>query len=66
MKRPLYVFCSYPHCTNYTKCIQILIESYSYAAADIYFLYIQKRYILYFWDFRINNDAIVHSIWQPL
>ena len=39
----------------------MLIESYSYAAADVYFLYMQKPYILYFLDFRIINDAIFHS-----
>ena len=28
LKRPLHVFCTYTQCTNYTKCMQMLIESY--------------------------------------
>ena len=43
----------------YTNVNQII-----YVAADVCFLYIHKPYILYFSNFRINNDAIFHSILQ--
>ena len=43
-------------CTNVNRII--------YAAADVCFLYIQKPYILYFSNSRINNDAIFRSISQ--
>ena len=29
LKQPLYVFCTYKQCTNYTKFIQMLIKSYT-------------------------------------
>ena len=35
-----------------------------YAAANVRFLHKQKPYILYFWNFCINNNTIFHSIPQ--
>ena len=35
LKRPLYVFCSHTQCTNYTKCIHMLIESYVYGSRRV-------------------------------
>ena len=64
LKLPLYDFCIYAQCTNYTKCMQMLITSYM--ATDVCFLYIQKLYILYFLNFRISNDAFFHSIFASL
>ena len=32
------------------------------AAVDVCFLYTQKDYILYFYNFRISNDAISGSV----
>ena len=46
----LYVFNTCKQCRNYTKCIQILIESY--------------MLLLYFSSFCINNGAVFRSILQ--
>ena len=61
LKLPLYVFFTYTQCTNYTKCMQMLIE-----ATDVCFLYMQKLCILYFSNFCISKDAIFHSIFATL
>ena len=42
------------------------VDRIKYVVADVCFLYIQKPYILYFSNFRINNDAIFHCISQQL
>ena len=52
-------------CTYYTKFTQILhINRIIYVAADVWFLDIQKAYVLYFSNFCINNNSIFHSILQ--
>ena len=55
-------FCTYKQCTNYTKCLQILIESYMLLMR--YVFSIQNLYILYFSNFCVNMDAIFRSISQ--
>ena len=54
LKLPFYVFCMYMQCTNYTKCIQMLIVSH--VVIDVCFLYTKQLYILYFFNFCANND----------
>ena len=61
LKQSFYVFCTYRLYANYTKCIQMLIESYTLLLMYA-FLHLEKPYyILCFSNFRINNDAIFCS-----
>ena len=46
-------------CTNYTKCIQMLIVSH--VVIDVCFLYTKQLYILYFFNFCANNDDVLRS-----
>ena len=57
----MYIFCAYKQCSNYTKCIQMLIESYMLLM--MYFFCMQNLYILYFLNLCVN-DAIFHSVLQ--
>ena len=56
------VCCTYKQCTNYTKCMKMLIESY--VLLLMYDLCIQDPNILYFSNFCFNNDAIFRAILQ--
>ena len=60
LKLHLYVFCTYTQCTNYTKCIPMLIESYMQLLMYVFCICNNPIFL----NFCINNDAIFHSILQ--
>ena len=62
LKLEMYVFCTYKHCTNYTKCIQN-INRIIYAAADVCFLY-TKPHSLPFKYYRTNTALFTFQILQ--
>ena len=58
LKLEIYVFCTYKQCKNYTKCTQMLIESYMWLLMYVIFIYKKPT----FFTFHINNDVILSSV----
>ena len=62
LKLKMYVLCTYKKCANYTKCIQMLMESHMLLL--MYFLLYKEPLHFCFLNFFINNSTIFRSILQ--
>ena len=68
VKLEMYVFCTYKQCTNYTKCIQMLIKSYMLLMMQLYVFCIQNlelqvaSYLATFFTFCIFASENVRQV----